>query len=1227
MATFSLGTTEGAPGVYINERAGTLATAGITSFSTVYMLVETEETAPVTTFPFNTPVPVSSLADYKVLLGGVIPTARIPLLSYNCVNEFFQNAQVGDLRVVRVGTPNQIAEVEFLPSGSKQGTSGLPSALFAGNIVYVQMTINGLKLVAGDGSTGYTANGEWLGVPVEIPVDYIAGDEANNRRIATAMVDAVTAAIESNASVRSSVYVREAGLVNSIEPSSNSENGFITLAATTYDANVSVITEVSPVGSQFVFTQTAYNVSNAVGGSTNLVRVPQDYTQCIDTAFDGQQDQGYLITPTAYAQFDAAGRALVGEAAALHCESNNFKWMALADPGPFLITDVNKYSAYVPHQAAADLVTGLKYLVDNAIYEWTGTNVTYARANYLEITGNASPESPISKSVTQIADGGKYGLLDPGTFTLTSVLGESEEGKFLLTGASWPSTLQIQEVTLSDVAVGGDFAGLPSTIYIVAPPYNLINQTGEYCVNTATGEQWVFIATTSTEAVNVLNEVVAYNGTWNITSPSRVPSAFKVAAPTGSTCTVSYATPAWSLDVEINGQTSNLIENISGSAQYINTNHLPATLQDPTETTRLAAFCRTFYDFNAAISAITYSGTANVANVLCVDHGLIDGQKVYLTQNVWTTLPLTGEVFLEQTTKFNIRPYYVKAVDADNFVLASDLTSYANGVFIQFPTDPIASNPGFMYSDVLGGSETSLSLSPLSNISMLRARKYGFSAGTIANEAAPNDVTPAPGLQDAFGFRVHYSDSSSVLSPVRTSAWGEDVNAGYAPSLVTPAPGTTTTAVENFYCAPTVDQSYSSQAYLVPAFVPQNIGGWDAVASTGSITAAGSSEYATSWCNSLSVPGIGGNAAFWSGPAGAILVGNFLYVINSGTGPNGEVVGPGDAITAIFNGTDYDLVVVDQPSQAVRDIEPYAIPFWGSQVAINFFNEQTPPSSLWRFDAITSTEIISNALRGVGSGGVPQASFIEAGVDNVNRLYDDSQRYSNPFGFIAYYGSYILNGAGQYIPPSPYVTGVALRRYRAEGYQFPPAGVKFQLADAQGVQISINSAQQNLLNPAGCNAIRTLPGYPDTAVYIWGGRTRVNANDAQQKLYQFVNTRVIMNVVYGSLRSAFDDQIFNVIDGFGVIYNQIISVGNSILNELYVRGALYGARPSDAFQVICDDRINTAANLENGIINTKVFVTPVPTLERIQIDLIRVAIGNMQNELDALGLGTDNSVI
>jgi phage tail sheath protein FI len=351
------------------------------------------------------------------------------------------------------------------------------------------------------------------------------------------------------------------------------------------------------------------------------------------------------------------------------------------------------------------------------------------------------------------------------------------------------------------------------------------------------------------------------------------------------------------------------------------------------------------------------------------------------------------------------------------------------------------------------------------------------------------------------------------------------------------------------------------------------------------------------------------------------LVGCYFDVQNAGFAPDGTTpVVNGDRVALVYNGTTYSWAVVAAAALG-GDLSTVGQVCFGAQVELSFAPEQVVPSNLWRFDAVTSTELIDRALRGVGFNGVPQAVFIEAGVDNVNRLFDDSQRYFNPFGFIAFYGPWIENGAGQFIPPSPYVTGVAVRRYRSEGYQFPPAGVKYQLADAVSAQIPINSSQQNLLNPQGCNAIRTLPGYPQSAVFIWGGRTRVNPDDAQQRLYQFVNTRVILNVVYGSLRNAFDSQIFNVIDGFGIVYNQIISIGNSILNQLYVRGALFGATPSDAFQVICDSRINLPENLENGIVSAKVFVTPVPTLERIQIDLIRVAIGKMQDELDIQGLG------
>jgi hypothetical protein len=1366
------------------------------------MLVETDEDVPVTRFPFNSPTAITSLNDYKELIRvgtSTVPEGRIPLLSYNCVNEFFQNAQVGDLRVVRVGTPNQIVEVEFFPSATKINSTSLPSSLLAGNVVYVQMIINGLKLVAGDGSTGYTANGEWLGVPVTIPVNYVAGDEANNRKISAAIAEAVAEAIETNPAIRSSVYVRKFGMVNDLDPSSNSENSYVTFAATTFDGNVAVVTEVMPIGSNFVFMQNAYDVENIVGQQTNLERVPQDYTQCIATAFDGQQDQGYLITPTAYAQFDADGRALVGAAAAAHCESNSYKWMALADPGPFLVTDINAYEEFTPHKAASDLVNGQEYLVDNAIYEWTGNDISYNKLSYQTLVFGQSAETAINESANIVADATQVGLLDAGQYTITAAP-SGAQGVFPLdTDQYWPVTLPIQEVSLTGAnTVGNDFqsaAVFPSVtpvnlnnqqVYLIAPPYDLANSS-DYSLNN------VYLALSPVDATNIYNQVVLAGGTayMGATIPN---GAIYISSPSGNTALVSYPDPYWDLPVDINGQTSDLIENISGANAGVNTLHLPGTLQNATETYRLTWVSRTIFD--ASLQVATYGGTnptfAGAAVFTAVGHGLSNGQKIYFTQPIAITSGSASQNLVSQTTKLTNYAYWVKAIDQNTFVLANSLGNYTVNSFLQIPAGySVTALPTIFYSSVLGGGLTTLNVTELITLPVLRARKYEFDSSSVFNQSADASVAPAPGVNNP-GASIFLNNNAVILGEDQITPYGEDLTSstlcGYLPELNLVNPTTSPSAViENAYCVPTVDQFFQPEAYFVPAIDPILGGDYDAstpgtngplltvqnlsaapvaaapntyfnvpvtggsgtgalatvvvgagnivtsvtitsggngyqatdinlgllsglnfvgftmdaatVSNLGSVTVSGTYSpaagivtgdsgndlvalqsrlvgvyFTVSGTNdqvgsvSITTPGSGYTSGTYTiatagagtgctlkvvvGAGGTVTsativdlgsgyaVGNVLTPVGlpggagftvtvtsvvAGLSPDGlQNVVVGDRVGVTYDGTNYSWVVVPAAS-AGGDLIILSQPCYQSQVELTFQPEQAPPSSLWRFDAITSTEIIDNALRGVGFNGVPQAVFVEAGIDNVNRLLEDSQRYGNPFGFIAYYGPWIENGAGQYIPPSPYVTGVAVRRYRAEGYQFPPAGVKYQLADAVSAQIPINSAQQNLLNPKGCNAVRTLPGYPQSAVFIWGGRTRLlNPDDAQQKLYQFVNTRVILNVVYGSLRTAFDNQIFNVIDGFGIIFNQIISVGNSVLNQLYVRGALFGARPSNAFQVICDGRINTPEDLENGIVNAKIFVTPVPTLERIQIDLIRVAIGKMSEELDIQGLGQSN---
>jgi hypothetical protein len=1374
MATFSFGTAPGAPGTYINESVGNVATAGIATFNTVYMLVETEQSVSVTNFPYNKPVAITSLSDYRVLVGGIVPTSRIPLLSYNCVNSFFQNGQIGDLRVVRVGTPNQIVEIEIKVSGTKINNSGLPSTLEAGDIVYAQLILNGLKLVAGNGSTGYTSSGEWLGVPVIIPVSYIEGDKVNNRKIAKAISTAIAEAIESNPSVRSSVYVRDYGLVNDVEPTSNSENGFISIAATTYDGTVSVVTQQNPVGAISVLMNNFYDVIPKVGLESNLVRVPQDYIQCINTAFDGQINQGYLITPTAYAQFDAEGRAAIGAAAAVHCQDNNFKWMALADPGPFLVTDINKYSGYSPHLPADDLVTGMKYLVDNAIYEWTGVDVTYDKLRHQSIVSGSNPKVAIKQSVEAVAIDEKVGAIDPKVFSIASVASQANIGKFPITSSSvWPVDRPILEVTLSDA--GTDFNALMGSesaikVYVVAPPFN-VGLYGPYPSNGIS--QVVYLAETATAASSVYNEVVAAGGTTNMTGAPA--NAITIAVPTGSTAVISYETPAWDLmnQITINGQSSNLIQNVTGATQYVNTSHLPGTLQDSTKDYRLGFVSRTFYNPSSSISSYSLSGQ-NYCLFACSEHNLRNGQQVYLTQPI-----KVGSTVLFKSTSVNgVNPYYVKVVTNDTFLLASSSSNYLAENYVKYAGAVTTTTPTILYTKLSGGELTALNLAELSTIPLIRGRKYGFASGTIFNNAQSSEALGSilsldngsldggSGYTDGtydnvpllssgsgsgalatvvvdsgavitvtltFGGKsyvagetltatdirlgagsnfaidveavttalghpnvsIYLNNGSVVLGEEQIFPYGEDPEAGWRPTLELVDYGSTTTDLENYLCSPVVQQLFSTEAYMVPAIESIYGGDYDAAGTTlDTVSLYTSNVGLSSGDSNVDIQNVidlldgvyflatsngftpDGNQSVSNGDRLAVVFdgSNYNWVVvtaantitalsglvggggytngtytnipllssEAGVGALATVVVSGNAVTSVTltdggslyvegetlttdnallgGGTNFSIDV-DTIISGDGDITSVAHVCHGSQVEMTLTPEQTPPSNLWRFDAITSTEIMDAALRGVGFNGEPQAEFIEAGVDNVNRLFEDSQLYFNAFGFIAYYGPYVQNASGQFIPPSPYVTGVAIRRYRAEGFQFPPAGVKYQLADAVSTQIAINSAQQNLLNPDGCNAVRTLPGYPDTAVFIWGGRTRINKAVADQRKFQFVNTRVIQNVVYGSLRNAFDNQIFSVIDGFGVVFNQIVSIGNSVLSQLWIAGALYGARPSDAFQIICDNRINLPENLENGLIYVKVFDVPVPTLERIEVDLIRVAIGQMNKELESQGLG------
>lgn len=289
------------------------------------------------------------------------------------------------------------------------------------------------------------------------------------------------------------------------------------------------------------------------------------------------------------------------------------------------------------------------------------------------------------------------------------------------------------------------------------------------------------------------------------------------------------------------------------------------------------------------------------------------------------------------------------------------------------------------------------------------------------------------------------------------------------------------------------------------------------------------------------------------------------------------------------------------------------------------------PSGFTKSEARLARLDIATALHGVAKGIISTSDFnlgggvqslgagtslelvalIDCGADITSHL--DAQLELQQFkdsigdslGHGAYYAPYVItiDEGNPVIPPSAAVAGVALARYSQEGFQQPPAGTKYSLRGVQGVAFRITSQQQEVSNPLGLNAIRTLP---NKGTCIWGARSM-----SSNPLYQFVNTRVILNVLIRTLGKSFDDLLFEVVDGRGTLFNRVRNIGIQICNQLYQGNALYGAKAEDAYSVICDETNNPANDLENGTVKLDVYVVPSPTLERIFVSVIRTPIGQL----------------
>lgn len=237
-------------------------------------------------------------------------------------------------------------------------------------------------------------------------------------------------------------------------------------------------------------------------------------------------------------------------------------------------------------------------------------------------------------------------------------------------------------------------------------------------------------------------------------------------------------------------------------------------------------------------------------------------------------------------------------------------------------------------------------------------------------------------------------------------------------------------------------------------------------------------------------------------------------------------------------------------------------------------------------------------------GSLPSPTLTGSATSLITWLQSDVANYSSPLGHCSYIANYGVNTSNRLVAPSILQVAVAQVRYYQDSFRVAPAGVKAPLKGLVNVGFNFNKSHQSALNGSHINILRRFSGY---GVCVYGERTLYKQDSA----FRFIHTRVIMNVLIASLRTAYIPLVFDPIDGQGVTFQLVRQVAVQICNRFWQGGALYGQTPDQAYAVRCDASNNLAVDLELGVLRVDVWAAPVGVAERILVGILRVPIGQV----------------
>jgi phage tail sheath protein FI len=184
------------------------------------------------------------------------------------------------------------------------------------------------------------------------------------------------------------------------------------------------------------------------------------------------------------------------------------------------------------------------------------------------------------------------------------------------------------------------------------------------------------------------------------------------------------------------------------------------------------------------------------------------------------------------------------------------------------------------------------------------------------------------------------------------------------------------------------------------------------------------------------------------------------------------------------------------------------------------------------------------------------------------------------------------------MPPSGHVAGVWARSDAGRGVHKAPANEA--IGGVLDVELQVTQEEQELLNPVGINAMRA---FPARGIRIWGARTLAPADSE----WRYLNVRRLLNYLEESIVEGTQWVVFEPNDQR--LWQRIIRSVTAFLTLSWRDGALFGARPEDAFFVKCDAENNPPEVVDAGQVIIDIGVAPVKPAEFVVFRVAQLAGG------------------